>query len=143
MTRASTSHDDSDGDAVPPGKVRLDKWLWAARFFKTRAMAAEAIDGGKVSVNDDRPKRARLVSAGDVVSIRIQPYEHIVAVLDVSARRGSAAIAQALYEESPASVDARARLQVQQKSAALSFSFQEGKPSKKERRAIDRVRHRR
>jgi ribosome-associated heat shock protein Hsp15 len=143
MARGSASHDDSDDDAAPPGKVRLDKWLWAARFFKTRAMAAEAIDGGKVSVNDDRPKRARLISAGDVVSVRTPPYEHIVAVVDVSARRGSAVIAQALYVETPASIEARARVQVQLKSAALSFSFPEGKPSKKDRRAIDRVRHRR
>jgi len=143
MARGSASHDERDDDeAAPPGKVRLDKWLWAARFYKTRASAAEAIDGGKVSVNDDRPKRARLITAGDVVSVRIGPYEHIVAVRDVSARRGSAAIAQALYTETPASVEARARVQLQQKNAALSFSFQEGKPSKKERRAIDRVRHR-
>lgn len=134
---------DADDDGAPAGKVRLDKWLWAARFYKTRGLAAEAIDGGKVSVNDDRPKRARLITAGDVVSVRMAPYEHIVTVRDVSARRGSASIAQALYEETPASIEARARIAAQQKSAAMSFSFQEGKPSKKERRAIDRVRHRR
>ena len=142
MARGSAS-DDPDDEVTPAGKVRLDKWLWAARFFKTRALAAEAIDGGKVSVNDDRPKRARLIVAGDVVSLRIGAYQHIITVRDVSARRASAAIAQALYEETPASIAARALVAVQQKSAAMMFAFQDGKPSKKERRAIDRVRHRR
>ena len=132
----------ADDEVTPPGKVRLDKWLWAARFFKTRALAAEAIDGGKVSVNDDRPKRARLIQAGDLLAVRIGPYQYIVHVRDVSQRRGSAAIAQQLYEETPASITARAGVSEQYKSAAMTFAFQEGKPSKKERRAIDRVRHR-
>lgn len=143
MPRDTVGHDGDDDGVMPPGKVRLDKWLWAARFFKTRGLAAEAIDGGKLSVNDDRPKRARLISAGDIVAVRMGQYEHIVVVRDVSARRGSASIAQGLYEETPASIALRARLAAQQKSAAMSFSFAEGKPSKKERRAIDRVRHRR
>ena len=136
------SRDDADDEAAPPGKVRLDKWLWAARFFKTRALAAEAIDGGKVSVNDERPKRAKLVAAGDQVSIRIGPDQHVVAVRDVSGRRGSASIAQTLYQETPASITARALVAEQYKNAAMTFAFQEGKPSKKERRAIDRVRRR-
>ena len=135
----STSPDD---DVSPPGKVRLDKWLWAARFFKTRVLAAEAIDGGKVTVNDDRPKRARLIQASDVVAVRVGPYQHVIRVRDVSQRRGSAAIAQALFEETPASVAARAAVAEQYKSSAMTFAFQEGKPSKKERREIDRVRHR-
>jgi ribosome-associated heat shock protein Hsp15 len=133
---------DADDAAVEPGKVRLDKWLWAARFFKTRALAAESIDGGKVSVNDERPKRAKLIQAGDLVAIRLGPYQHIITVLDVSARRGSAAIAQTLYQETPASVAARAVVAEQFKGAAMAFAFQEGKPSKKQRRAIDRVRGR-
>ena len=137
------ANEEADDEITPPGKVRLDKWLWAARFFKTRALAAEAIDGGKVSVNGDRPKRARLVQVGDEVSVRSGPYQQIVQVRDVSARRGSAAIAQGMYEESAASVAARALVAEQYKSAAMTFAFQEGKPSKKERRAMDRVRHRR
>lgn len=140
MTR--TTSQETDDESAPPGKVRLDKWLWAARFFKTRALAAEAIDGGKVSVNDERPKRARLVTAGDEVSVRIGPYQHVVVVRDVSGRRGSASIAQTLYQETPASIAARALVAEQYKSAAMTFAFQEGKPSKKERRAIDRVRRR-
>jgi ribosome-associated heat shock protein Hsp15 len=145
MARSVSHKDDADDsdDAVPPGKVRLDKWLWAARFFKTRALAAEAIDGGKVSVNDDRPKRAKLIQAGDAVSVRIGPYQHALIVRDVSGRRGSAAIAQKLYEETPESSAARALVAAQYKNSAMTFAFQEGKPSKKERRAIDKVRPRR
>ena len=134
---------DASDEAAPPGKVRLDKWLWAARFFKTRALAAEAIDGGKVSVNEERPKRAKLIQAGDHVSVRIGPYQHVMHVRDVSGRRGSAAIAQSLYDETPASIAARAAAAEQYRNAAMTFAFQEGKPSKKERRAIDRVRDRR
>lgn len=143
MGRGTARHDEhDDDDDGTPGRVRLDKWLWAARFFKTRALAAEAIDGGKVSVNDERPKRARLVQVGDEVTVRIGPYQHIVHVLDISARRGSAAVAQALYEETPGSIAARAHLAEQYRAAATMFAHQEGKPSKKERRAIDRVRDR-
>jgi ribosome-associated heat shock protein Hsp15 len=123
--------------------MRLDKWLWAARFFKTRALAAEAVDGGKVTVNDERPKRAKLIQAGDTISVRIGPYQQVLTVRDVSGRRGSAAVAQALYEETPASVAARAVVAAQYKSAAMTFAFQDGKPGKKERRAIEKVRRRR
>ena len=137
------AQDDADDEVAPAGKVRLDKWLWAARFFKTRAMAAEAIDGGKITVNDERPKRAKLIQAGDSLSVRIGPYQHLLVVRDVSGRRGSAAIAQTLYDETPASIAARATVAAQYKASAMTFAFQEGKPSKKERRAIDRVRHRR
>ncbi len=136
------AHDDAEDEDAPPGKVRLDKWLWAARFFKTRALASEAIDGGKVTVNDERPKRAKLIQAGNTVTVRIGPYQHVLTVRDVSGRRGSAAVAQALFEEAPASVAARAVVAAQYRSAAMTFAFQEGKPSKKERRAIDRVRRR-
>lgn len=136
------AHDAAEDEDAPPGKVRLDKWLWAARFFKTRALASEAIDGGKVTVNDERPKRAKLIQAGNAVTVRIGPYQHVLTVRDVSGRRGSAAVAQALFEEAPASVAARAVVAAQYRSAAMTFAFQEGKPSKKERRAIDRVRRR-
>ena len=80
-------------------KTRLDKWLWAARFFKTRALAADAIESGKVEVNDDRPKRGRAVHVGDRLVIRLGPYEHHVVVRALSGRRGPAAVARELYEE--------------------------------------------
>ncbi len=140
--RAPQAQDDDERDDAPPGKARLDKWLWAARFFKTRALAAEAIDGGKVSVNGDKAKRARLIGAGDELAIRIGPYEHVVAVRGVALRRGSATVAQALYEETPASRAAREELAAAHKAAAVGFAFHEGKPSKKERRDLDRYRRR-
>src|SRR4030095_6932867 len=80
-------------------RVRLDKWLWAARFYKTRALAAEAIDGGKIDVNGARAKRAKMVHVGDEVTIRQTPFEHVVNVRGVSERRGPASVAQTLYEE--------------------------------------------
>lgn len=135
-------HDAEDEAGLPPGKGRLDKWLWAARFFKTRSLAAEAIDGGKVSVNGDRAKRARLIQPGDTVAVRQGPVEHVVVVREVSLRRGSAAVAQGLYEETAASLAARTAVAEQHRAAAMSFGFHEGKPSKKERRALDRFRRR-
>ena len=78
------------GEVEHPGRARLDKWLWAARFYKTRGSSAEAIDGGKIEVNGERAKRARLVQAGDRIRIRMGPYEHVVLVKGVSERRGSA-----------------------------------------------------
>ena len=121
------------------GTVRLDKWLWAARFFKTRALAAEAIDGGKVDVNGDRAKRARHLTPGDRVSLRLGQYEWHVVVRGVSERRGPAAEAQQLYEETPASQAARAARKVQLDSMPSFFAHGEGKPSKQDRRALRRL----
>ena len=119
--------------------TRLDKWLWAARFFKTRALAAEAIDGGKVEVNGDRAKRARPVHVGDRVRIRLGPYEHTITVNDTSERRGSATIAATLYTEESDSKAARERLAEQHRLARTAFDFGEGKPSKQQRREIRRL----
>ena len=124
------------------GKVRLDKWLWAARFYKTRSLAADAIEGGKVEVNGDRAKRAKQVGAGDEVRIRLGPYEHIVRVRDVSERRGPAPQAALLYEETPESVQAREKLALQMRTAGASFGYDEGRPTKKDRREIQRFRDR-
>jgi ribosome-associated heat shock protein Hsp15 len=126
-----------------PGRVRLDKWLWAARFFKTRSQAAEAIEGGKVQVAGERVKRAKLVQAGDELRIRLGPYEHVVHVRAVSERRGPAAVAVLLYEETAESKAAREAMAAQLKAEAPLFSFGHGKPSKKDRRAIERFRERR
>jgi len=125
------------------GRVRLDKWLWAARFFKTRALAADAVEGGKVEVNGDRPKRARSLQLGDEVRIRLGPYEHTVRVRGLSARRGPASEAATLYEEDPASRSKREELAIQLKSVNNLFRGDKGRPTKKDRREIQRLKGRR
>jgi ribosome-associated heat shock protein Hsp15 len=123
------------------GRVRLDKWLWAARFFKTRSLAAAAIMGGKVDVNDEKVKRARLLQLGDRVGVRHPPFETHVVVRALSERRGRAADAALLYEETPASRAAREALAAQLR--ALPNAVQEkGRPTKKDRRILDRWRGR-
>lgn len=119
--------------------VRLDVWLWAARFFKTRALAAEAIDGGKVTANGERAKRSRRVHVGDQMAIRLGPYEHRIVVQSLSARRGPATEAAGLYRESEDSIAARERLKREMKASQPLFAHGEGKPDKKERRAILRL----
>jgi ribosome-associated heat shock protein Hsp15 len=122
-----------------PTRVRLDKWLWAARFFKTRALATEAIGGGRVEVNGEKAKRAKAVMPGDRIRLRQGPYEHILEVRAVSERRGSAALAATLYEEDAAAKQRRLRLAEQHRLAAAAFAHGEGKPSKKERRELRKL----
>jgi ribosome-associated heat shock protein Hsp15 len=130
-------------DSPAPGKVRIDKWLWAARFFKTRSLAAEAIAAGKVEVAGERVKPARLLQLGDEVGIRLGPYEHVVHVRGISERRGPASVAVTLYEETPASIAARAKLAEQLRMAPAAFVYEEkGRPTKRDRRDIDRFRDR-
>lgn len=126
----------------PSEEFRLDKWLWAARFFKTRALAATAIDGGKIEVNGDRAKRSRRLAVGDMVRIRLGPYEHTVQVKALSNRRGPASVATQLYQETAESREAREVLAIQIKAADTSFLFEKGKPSKKERRDLQRFKGR-
>ena len=124
------------------GRTRIDKWLWAARFYKTRALAAEAIAGGKVQVNGERVKRAKPLQLGDEVRIRQGPYEHQVVVRDLSDRRGPAAEAAKLYEEKPESRSARESLALQLKSIHSAFLPERGRPTKKDRREINRLKGR-
>jgi ribosome-associated heat shock protein Hsp15 len=126
-----------------PDRVRLDKWLWAARFYKTRALAAEAVEGGKVQVNGERPKRARPLQSGDEIRVRLGPYEHVVTVRGLSDRRGPASQAAALYEETEASRSARDALAVQLKSLHSLFGAEKGRPTKKDRREIERLKGKR
>lgn len=123
-------------------KVRIDKWLWVARFYKTRALAAAAVDSGKVEMNDERPKRARMVAAGDRIRVRVGPYEHRILVLGVSERRGSAPVAQALYEEEEGSVKAREVMAAHVRAMNAGTGYESGRPTKKDRRDIERVRRR-
>ena len=124
------------------GPVRLDKWLWAARFFKTRAQAAEAIDAGHVTVNDDRAKRSRLVTVGDRIRVRKPPFEQLVVVRGVSEQRGPATVASLLFDETTESREARAKLAAQLKALGPPVFREKGRPTKKERRDIDRWRDR-
>lgn len=122
--------------------VRVDKWLWAARFFKTRSLAAEAIDGGKVQVNGERAKPAKALRPGDEVRLRLGPYEHVLKVLGTSERRGPAPEAQRLYRETDASREAREKLHWQLTKAAPAMEPAKGRPTKRDRRDLDRFRDR-
>jgi ribosome-associated heat shock protein Hsp15 len=119
--------------------VRIDKWLWAARFFKTRSLATDAVDGGKVEMNGDRAKPAKAVKPGDEIRLRLGPYEHVLIVRALGDRRGPASVAQTLYEETPASREAREKLSSQLKMAPAAFVYEEkGRPTKKDRRDLSR-----
>jgi ribosome-associated heat shock protein Hsp15 len=131
----------SNSEAEHTERVRLDKWLWAARFFKTRALAADAIDGGKVDVNDTRAKRAKMILVGDEFRVRQTPFEHVVHVRGLSERRGPASVAATLYEETAESKARRERLVTQIRSMP-SDDWESGRPTKRDRRDIDRLRGR-
>lgn len=127
------------GDASV-ARVRLDKWLWAARFFKTRSAAAQAVDGGKVDVAGERAKRARLVRVGDVVVIRRPPFEYHMVVRGLAELRGPAKVAVTLYEETVESRTTRERLAYQLKNAPTLQFTSGGRPTKRDRRMIERLR---
>jgi ribosome-associated heat shock protein Hsp15 len=129
-------------EAEQSGRVRLDKWLWAARFYKTRGLSAEAIDAGKIEVNGERAKRSRLIQTGDRVKIRIGPYEHLITIRGVSEKRGSAPIAQALYEEDAESRKAREVMAAHVRAMNANTGYESGRPTKKDRREIERLRRR-
>ncbi len=117
--------------------VRVDKWLWAARFFKTRSLATDAVAGGKVEVNGERAKPAKSVKPGDEIRLRLPPYEHILIVRGLAERRGPASVAQGLYEETEASAAERRRLTEQLRMSPAAFVFEDrGRPTKKDRREL-------
>jgi ribosome-associated heat shock protein Hsp15 len=118
--------------------VRLDVWLWSARFFKTRSLAADSIDAGRVEVNGQRAKRSRPVGVGDTVRVRKPPFEQVVEILGESEQRGPASVAATLYKETEESLEARAKLAAQFKAMGPPVFRDRGKPGKKERRAMDR-----
>lgn len=114
--------------------IRLDKWLWAARFFKTRQLAKDAIEGGKIHYQGQRTKVSKRVNIGDMISIQQGYYKKTVEVLDLSDKRGSASIAQALYQETDESIVMRETLALQHKLAASTAP--QHRPNKKDRRSI-------
>ena len=119
--------------------VRLDRWLWAARFFKTRALAVKAIEGGKVKLNGSRAKRSKSVKPGDELTIRKGVFEYDIEIRGLSDRRGSAAVAQELYEESAESIERRMQIKDQLKAAPTPGFDSHGRPTKKDRRMLDRL----
>ncbi len=123
----------------PPDKLRIDKWLWAARFVKTRSLAADAVEGGRVQVEGERVKPAKLVRVGDSLTIRLGPYTWNVTVSGLSERRGPAPEAQKLYSESAESRLAREAMAEQVRAARSVNPLHKGRPTKKARRDIDRL----
>jgi ribosome-associated heat shock protein Hsp15 len=116
--------------------MRLDKWLWVARFFRTRRLAVEAVEGGRVSVNGERAKPAKELKIGDALAIRRPPFEHKVVVKGLALQRGSAAVAAQLFEETGESRARRTTLAAEMK--ALPQPRFPGRPTKKTRRDYER-----
>lgn len=117
-------------------KIRLDKWLWAARFYKTRTIAKEAIDGGKVHINGQRCKPGREPKEGDIIKLRAGWDERIVVVRALSDKRQTAELAQQLYEETTESIQAREAAAAQRKVMKGSSTSPNRRPDKKQRREI-------
>src|SRR5260370_31320802 len=122
--------------------VRMDKWLWAARFFKTRSLAARACELGRIESNGQLAKAARDVRVGDLLKVKNHSGDFLVEVLVLSEMRGPAAVAQTLYRETEASRELRLKLAEERKTMPHFEALREGKPSKRDRREINRLRGR-
>jgi len=120
----------------------MDKWLWAARFFKTRALAARACELGRIESNGQQAKPAREVHVGDRLQVKNDSGDFQLEVLALSEMRGPAAVAQTLFRETDASRELRLKLAEERKAMPHFEALREGKPSKRDRRAIDRLRGR-
>ncbi|NMM78192.1 RNA-binding protein [Rhodococcus sp. SRB_17] len=124
-----------------PDTLRIDKWLWCARFFKTRSLATEEIARGRISVNGQTAKASREVRAGDTVALRQGQVPRTVVVRGLARTRGPAPVAQQLYEETAESISAREKAAEQRRlSPEPAAALQEGRPTKRDRRDIDRAR---
>ena len=132
MARADPPPGDADD-----GRIRFDKWLWAARFYKTRSLCVQAIDAGQARVNGDRAKPARAMRVGESVSIRKSGIVCEVLITALSDRRGSATDAALLYRETEASAAAREAAQLERRSAELAQPRFPGRPTKRERRKLE------
>ena len=123
-------------------KLRIDKWLWAVRFFKTRSLAADEIGKNRVQVNGDIAKASREVKVGDTVTVRLGAVTRVVRVLGISGQRGPAPVAQKLYEETPESIAAQAAAREQRRMGSEpALSILQGRPTKRDRRELDQARH--
>ena len=116
--------------------IRLDKWLWCARFYKTRNIAANALKTGKITANGERAKPSKMVKAGDTLNIRKGPYSHVITLLGLARSRKSATGAALLYEESSESISERELVASRLKVEAALMPATKGRPSKKDRRSI-------
>ena len=123
-------------------RVRMDKWLWAARFFKTRSLAARACELGRIEANGQGAKPAREVRAGELLKVKNDSGEFQVEVLALSEMRGPAAVARTLYRETDASRELRLKLAEERKAMPHFEGFREGRPTKRDRREIGRLRGR-
>jgi ribosome-associated heat shock protein Hsp15 len=123
-------------------RVRMDKWLWAARFFKTRSLAARACELGRIEANGQPVKPAREVRPGEMLLVKSDSGDFLVEVLALSDMRGPAAVAQTLYRETEASREARRKLAEERRAMPYFEAVREGKPSKRDRRRLDRLRGR-
>ena len=123
--------------------VRIDKWLWAARFFKTRSLATRACELGRIESNGQRSKASRDVRAGDLLRVKNDSGDFEVEILVPSDVRGPAAVAQTLYRETDASRDLRLKLAEERKAMPHVEALADSKPSKRDRRTLDRLRGRR
>jgi len=122
--------------------VRMDKWLWAARFFKTRSLAAHACELGRITSNGQPAKPSREVHPGDLLLVKNEAGDFHIEVLLLSETRGPASIAQTLYRETEASRESRLKLAAERKAMSLFELSREGRPSKRNRRELDRLRGR-
>ncbi len=121
-------------------KLRIDKWLWAARFYKTRSLAVEEISKGRVRVNDVEAKPSREVKVGDAVALRQGPVTRMLVVRGISNQRGAAPVAQQLYEETEESQQLRAQAAEQHRLASdPASSLEHGRPTKRDRRTLDKA----
>jgi ribosome-associated heat shock protein Hsp15 len=120
--------------------MRLDKWLWAARFYKTRGLAQTAVAGGKVRLNDERAKPAKAIAPGDRLAIHIGEYEWLITVLALANNRGPADVARQLYEEDEMSRVRRTAQAADRRAHVAAFGERKGRPTKRERRQLERWR---
>lgn len=122
-------------------RMRIDKWLWAARFYKTRSLAADEIGKHRIQVNGDVVKASREIKAGDLVLLRQGPASRTVFVRGLSAQRGPAPVAQQLYEETPESIAANEAAREQRRMGSEpALSIEQGRPTKRDRRQLDNAR---
>ena len=128
--------------SLPMDKIRIDKWLWAARFYKTRSLATDELNKGRIEVNQQTAKPSREVKTGDTVSIRREGLVRTVTVLGLSAVRGAAPVAQTLYADTPESIQAKDAYVVQRRFAKEpALSIEHGRPTKRDRRELQQAQH--